>query len=570
MSISFIPNQPVFFVEDGTNPEDLPGRGSFDFSIPVKSGANDKTYFQVKVRPVAGSENVIQDPSFADPSYWSVSGSGNVITGLASIGNGSTGSVYKDLTGDITIGKNYQVQITVETIFGTAKVYDGTELLGEINSTGTHIISYTAVNDSIYVKIFDTSSYVELNNISINPLPENYAFGILDSDLNVLRVLTYVDDSEYFTLKKDTLTGVVVWDDLDLSDGCYYVAITDPETNLCTQFGLFNSDFSIGSGTSVPDLPGWEGSDPDEVLFFSDSGSSYVQITSPNGSQNYIQNTRTMLCAGKQYTIVVNASAGADGAFLKLQAGSVVTAPQTIAPSTPADYTYTITPDVNSYLKVINDNQTVPDVDPLTALVYDVTLALVNETDWSFDFWTPDTFAYKTTTETTSKILGVFNNEDGMGFCFEDSNFFPQIRVESKFLNRKYPGMRETLEDDRGGMSVAYGETRTNRMFKIEHQPNYVHDFLRLSCYADQFYIDQTQWFVVTEPYEIDFEEQLDNYAPTTLEITNPIQLVRNTNSGQSAAPPTEGELVAPEGDSITGDVIIITEPATGDYIAVK
>lgn len=73
-----------------------------------------------------------------------------------------------------------------------------------------------------------------------------------------------------------------------------------------------------------------------------------------------------------------------------------------------------------------------------------------------------------------------------------------------------------------------------------------------------------------SETYEVDYSDDLDNYAPASIEISEPVQLVRNTNSGETNSPPVEGELTAPSGDEISGEVIIITEPSTGDYITIK
>lgn len=539
MSLDFIKHQPVVFVETGTNPEDLPGRGEFDYKIPVEQG--DLTYLQVKISPIAGTENAISNPSFDPTTGWATSGSGLVVTGLATIGDGSTGEVRTPpIDSSLIPGKLYQVQITVTVMFGTAYLYNGTDLIAEINATGTQTISFTATNDDMKLAIEDDKSYIEITNFSLYRLPENYALGILDSAGVPVEVITFLEDPEYFNIKKDRLTIKVDWDALNIPDGCYYLAITDPETNTCTQFGVYNYDFTIGntdeSGTA--DIPGWNGSTDGFVIFY--PGPGRVDITANVNEIESIINTRTRLCANKDYQIIISMSTSdADVPVVVSSGGNSEN--QLVNGGTPTDYTYTITPGSLDFLTIAVDNNTVPAATPLAVTIYSITVKLVDEADWTFEFITPDQYALNTYGEEVKKI-GIFNNEDGLGFVFEDTNFYPNVKALAKFINRQPTYEKEVDENDIGTKSVAFGQLRMSRIFRIEHVPNYIVDFFALIPIADHVYIDEVEYFIESEGYTPNYSDELDNFATSEFQVSDPTQLIRNINSGQSGAPTVEGE----------------------------
>jgi hypothetical protein len=565
MSIAFIPNQPVYFVEDGTNPEDLPGRGQFDYSIPVKIGAGDRSYAQIKIAPVSGTPNTIEDPSFFTTTYWSTTGTGVVTYGKATIGDGSIGSIDRDLTGSIIPGKNYQLKVTITALFGKVRFYDGTTFIGEVFGPGTHIISYTAEFESIHAKVNESTSYVEIDNISIYVLPEDYTFAILDKNFSPVIIYDFLTNNDLFTIKNDTLTFYVDWDETELPEGCYYIGITDPESNLCNQFGLYNHDFTIGNDTDgVESIPGWSGNDPLKVVFNTDPN---AQILSNGGESNYIESNRVKLCAGKTYNVTVSAKRDILTAHIKLTVGAVSTAEQAVTLDTYSDFNFIITPLTDDYLHIVNENLT---AFPYTLFINDVTLELADISDWVFESKTPHFFNYTNINSETTKVFALFNNEDGLGFIFNGSNFFPQLRIKAKFINRDYKSRVVAKENDRGAKTKPFGQTRVARVFKIERQPNYIHDFINLSTINDYVYVDNVLWYVENEDYKVDYADDLDNFGPAELKLSVTQQLIRNINSGEQLGPPTGDGFLTIPADLGSSLQIEITDPSTGIFVTTK
>lgn len=561
MSLEFIKHQPVVFYSEDENPEDEPGRGDMEYQNLVD--ATDKTYLQVRIAPIAGASNLITDSAFTTSTYWSTSGSGNVTTGLATIGDGSSGAIYRGLEGGLINDKLYQVQITVLTMFGTANVYCGSDLIDSIQSTGTHKLSFVAANDDIWIKIEDDTSYIEIINVSIRRLPENYALAILNTNEVPVNIISYLSDPDFFTIKKDSLTICVDWDALNIISGCYYLAISDPETNTCQQFGLYNYDFTIDNTdeSGTPDIQGWNGNDNTNVLF--KPSVHRVEITAPTTTTKSITNTFGKLCANKDYQIVVSAGTSDTDVPLKLSCGGN-TETQLINGGTATDYTFTITPGALDYLTLALDNQTSPAPGPLTLTIYSVSVILHDITDWTFEYITPDQYRIAdilTQSPNKTKLVQLLNNDDGLGFVWQGSNFFPTIRVESKRLNRKYDYQKEINFNDRGLKEVAFGEVRTMTYFRIEHLPNYILDFLALVPIIDKFYINEVEWYVESESYEPNYDDSLDNFGSAEFIISKPEQLVRNILSGQTNAPPSVELLLTDDRG------MIITEPSTQNQI---
>lgn len=563
MSIALIDNQPVYFVLDGTNPEDLPANnGEYDFKIPVSRGSGDRTYCQIRIAPVAGSPNIITDSAFATTTYWGTTGSGLINTGNATIGDGTTGSIYKNLTTSITVGEIYQLQINVADLFGTAYVYNGTTLIATINSLGIQTVSFEAVNTTIFIKIIDSESYIQIYNVDLFALPTNFAVAILNTDYEPIEILHYDVDTDNFKIKGDRLTFFIDWDALGLDAGCYYIGLTDPEQNQCNQYGIYNPTFDLGGepdGSTT--ILGWQASYIGKVEF--QPSMPLAEIKSDIGEANYIINTRRKLCANKTYNIDVHAYSDATGANLGLICGGVVTATQSVT-STPAIFSFSLTTTTDDYLRIVCDN-TLGGISRLTLNVTEVELALASETDWYFEYKTLHPYKYIALNEIDFKVVGLFNNEDGLGFIFNGSDFFPQLRVHSKFKNRKYYGERIANENDEGLKRIDYAQRRKAKFFGIQLQPNYILDFLALAQDADHFYVDETEWFVENEEPNIKFSDELDNFGDVELELSKPQQLVRNINSGTISAPPIAGILADPSDTEVS-----LSEPATGDLIEAR
>lgn len=562
MSFSFINNQPVKFVEAGSFNEDDYGRGEFDYKIPVDFDENDFTKFQIKVSPFAGTLEGINDPNFtlaAGSPAWASSGSGTLTAGLATIGDGSTGQISISTEDRTLFEKNYLLVITVQEMFGTAYVYNDNNLIGEINATGEQSIGFTCDgSDSIVIKIEDDSSYIEITNVSCKQLADDWAVAVLDVYLEPVEIVRFSASPEYFVLKKDTLTVTIAWDLLNIPKGCYYLAITDPETNTCAQMGLYNSSFELDNydENGAESIDGWTG---EAGVSFTPSG--LCTITAATGTDVSIESNRYQLCAEKVYNITITArKATANDCTMVVTCGGD-SETWTVNSGTATTYTGTITLVGNDYFTITNDNTPGSGSDNVLE-IQSVVISLANDTDWSFEYITLYQYKLASFDQEDLKKIGIFNNEDGLGFVFEETEFYPTIRCESRIINRRFKYEKLVNENDNGLMSVAYGQMRGQRIFRMERHPNYLIDFFALIPIADRFFIDDVEFFVDSDTYEPAFDEELDNFANSEFLISEPQQLVRNINSGQTRYPPS------PDGEISDMDrIAVITEPRTGNTL---
>lgn len=546
MSYTFIENQPIIFSKE-PKPEYFEGRGEFDYSQLI-SRENDITYVQMKISPIEIETNIISSPDITDVTKWLVTGSGVKTMGLITIGGGSSGDAEADLINDPFPNPSgrYQVEIDVQTIFGTANIVSGSDIVGTINSSGTQTLTFF-FSGTISISIADSTSYIEITGMRLKRMPQFYLFAITDLNGNIVKILNSDRDASCFYFQKDRLTIQIEWgagspDFASIPDGCYYISIADPEDNPCNQFSFFNGDFVNRNNDEAGKIyiDGWSSVAPMITVPYFFPGPYRAVITAEDGlTPPGIRNTITQLCAGKEYEITFHGTeVTGHTATVKLICGGTT---QTISVSSDTTYTVNITPGTNDYLRITVDNSSAPGYD-VSVEIYEIFCFLVNDWDYSFPINSELPLKIQDNWDDTINVL-IYNNEDGIGFVFQDNIFQPNIRVFANIINRSYEIQREQEDDDAGVRRNQYGEVRKNRFLRIEHQPNIVHDFLSIGVIADYFYVyyslgpglgesNLKAYVIKNDSYEPDYSDNLDNMATVELEIGETVQLVRNVNSG--------------------------------------
>lgn len=61
--------------------------------------------------------------------------------------------------------------------------------------------------------------------------------------------------------------------------------------------------------------------------------------------------------------------------------------------------------------------------------------------------------------------------------------------------------------------------------------PEYYHDFLSLLPLYNNVYIDNKEYFVESDGYELDYNDDLPNYATANLSISEKIQHIETNNA---------------------------------------
>lgn len=531
---TYIKNQPIFFVKEGTNPEDLPGRGEFDYSIIT--APNDVNYYQVKIGPLTDTPSSITDPEFSGGTAgeWTGLGSAVIVPGLITIGDGSTGSASPGGTA-LTMfpNNNYQLVIDVQLIFGEAVVYNGGTEIARINSIGRQTISFPYSDDNINISIEDDTSYIEITRVDMFVLPYRFAYAILDADMNILHLIdSTTAASEEFVLKKDRLTILVSWGKYLDDPGCYYLALADPDTNDCLQFGIFNYQFLYGNDDESGNdrILNWAipPAATSVAAFYPDPARLVVTPNDENPIEFLTSTTTQQICPDKLYTVQFAANT-TEPIDVTVTIGDFSDTVTVIPAGSPQIYTFT---GVSSPYP--DDIHLIAEATELTELtIFGVQITLENIEDWTLPYVTPHPFKISDQYECSKKIT-IYNDEDGNGFVYDE--YFPNLRVDGKIINRKYKYEKEFQDTDIGERSVKFGERRTVRTLKIEHQPNYLLDFLTLGVIADNFIVDdnltQERFYVESDTADPDYSEELDNYGTLDLDISEPVQLVRNIDAG--------------------------------------
>lgn len=530
MAIQINPNQPIVF----NQPENCFDQPEF-FQIIDQT---DTTQIQIVSTPCLGADQVIRESSFGTyPSgEWNFSGFTQNKRGEVCLTAGSTGEIKQ--YNIFTTGDIYQITVSVLSLFGEMKVYNGQAFIGTITQTGDSVFTFTATNGELNIKVENTTYSACITAVTAFQINENF--------LAVVR--NYDDDSfayqinlallpGYFVFSKNTLTLSIPWSDLALDDGCYYLSLDDGCNNVCGQLGLYDQE--------MMQLAPWVKSGGGTLSYEGDGLMSFNAI----GTTIIVTNTITEFCAGITYNITVTI------------ANLVGTITFTIGDATSAGYTtdgvknFQLTPTTagNFYFSGTN-------VAP-NAVLSGLTIELVNESDYSFQY---NSAPFKLGTFPCTLLLNISNDNDAFDFVFVGSGFAPRIRLDATIRNSKYPATREIIETASGSKQIYFGRQRKEKELATEGMPEYVHDFLSLMFVADHLFIDGIEYNVEDDEPNLSYPDGTQDYAQLQALISVKEQSRENRHIGNPSNPisATEGFIVHP-----INRLEILTEPSTGDTV---
>jgi hypothetical protein len=134
--------------------------------------------------------------NFIDPSAWSVSAGGAIISGgLAQFTVGS-GVISKNIT---TVGNKYRLKVIVDSFLNdngmTLEIKNGASFVMNIASVGTHIIDITATANSLSLNsIITGSDYAHISEFSVYEIKDmNTVTGDYELDPTILEVKSTTD-----------------------------------------------------------------------------------------------------------------------------------------------------------------------------------------------------------------------------------------------------------------------------------------------------------------------------------------------------------------------------------------
>jgi hypothetical protein len=526
-NITLIGNQPIIFNQADNS------CGCPEISYQQVIDQTDITSMQFLVDPCPGIPNIICNSDFDTQDCWTILKGWTITGGLAIKETGTSGTLqYLNAT---EVGKLYQVVINVKTLIGTLEFMSGSQLIKQITTPGYYKFNFEST--ALYIQFFmsgNNNDYCELDSVTLFPLSENLAWGIIDSNGDTVSKTAYQEDPSSFCFAGNHVTVNINWADLGQLDGCYTIGLTNGCLNTCGQAGVPNGSFNSGSYY-------W-----DETITSGTPVSTFIgtqlNVTGTTGDSVEFLNNKLELCAGVEYSITVDVLKLLNSE-LTIQMGT-----QTQTTNVEGVQTFFITSDGTDLTLIF-------DMLGGTSQLYlgSVEIAVVNSQDYTFDYIS-NPIKLVTGSECDYKLLAICNNDDAWGFAFEGSCFFPKIRVEASLTMGSYPNERELNEFNNGFRQIQWAESRKIRSLNVSIHPEYVYDFLRFAPVADHFYIDNTEYISEDDEINVQVAADVFNSGTMTLNVSE-TQALYNVNKGNEfngCDPPGQLVVEKPTGDSIT------------------
>lgn len=503
-NITLIPNQPIVF----DLPEACSDCDPFIYSQVIKQ--TDITSIQFLVDPCPGIANLLCNPDFDTQDCWTSVKGWTITGGLAIKTEGTEGSLrYHNPT---EVDKLYQITINVKTLIGTLEFHSGTQLIKSITTPGIYTFNFVAKD--FFLEFYmsgDNNDYCELESVTLFPLSENLAYGIVTKAGATAAVVAYQDAPETFCFSNRHVTININWADLGLDDGCYTIGLTNGCLNTCGQNGVPNGSFTNGSQywdeTVIAGSP---------VTTFT---ATQLNVTGTTNDEVEFDHNHLTLCTGKTYKVTVD--------ILKLLNAELTVSLGTNNHTFTAEGVQAFNIVANGAGLNLNFLMT-----GATSQLYlaSVEIALVNESDYTFDY-TSIPIQLLTAPQCKFRQVSICNDDDAWGFAFEGSCFFPKIRVDSSLTMSSYPNDREMNEFNNGFRQVQWGESRKIRSFNVGLAPEYVYDFLRFIPVGDHVFIEDVEYVSEDEEIGIQLAQDQENVATMSVNLSE-VKALYNVNKG--------------------------------------
>lgn len=501
------PNQPVIFNES----VDLCSTDT-DYYVQIVDNS-DKTQFQLELTICFYQSQLLPDPNFNDPSEYTLGTNWNISNNTIchTSGFGSGFSTVYNFDSDL---KYYQATVVVDSISNAASfnVYFGSTFVGSFSSVGTHVF-YGFPSEffgimPIAIVPNNITDEVCISSLSAFDILTNFIVAIYDTDDNYIISINYNDNPEYFVFKYDSVTITIDWEELAISNGCYYLCLLDPCINTNGQ----NYPAIIINPSFTGNANGWTlganwvyNSNAVDGTFTGTLANNF--ITQTNVFNNYLSPATIQ--------VTVPAKTGNINVFFGTALVGTITATGVTS--------ITGTPVGNLNLRFyINSG---------TATISDMSVVQVDPADYQCDL-SSNVFKLGNYISACPEtlLINACNNEDGMGFIFNGSGFTQRLRLQGKLRQAKYTSQRIVEEDSNGKKRVVYYSGRKSKNLVADLLPEYIHDFLRTLIGYDNFYINSTAYFVDDDEYNVTYDDSQDNVGSISLLVSEKTQLIRNKN----------------------------------------
>jgi hypothetical protein len=513
MATEYLPNQPISFIND------LDTCASPTSKYVQIADINDVNQFQFKVTYCDTSCNdIFNYGEISLGEDWSYTIDGYCKAGLG------TSSLQIPMA-DITTGLTY-IKVTILSINGTLELNvagnDAAELLGYISAPGTYEF-YINVQTTYPVLYFnpvttETTACVDLTTgLSLAcPINLDYVVQIRDTDGNYIATVSPLQR----TVSSNYLTYSLNWANLGITSGCVTVCIADPCLNTNGQFDNPLNDITPSEVNS-----GGSGfiTNPDWVNFYYADEDEFG-----TGELTYDINPG-LSC----YNICFTISPASAGARMKIVNGLW----ESSWISSPDDYCINIPAYDNSYPLILSFESFYNDEAIHLVEVFNLTMTACNQSYICDCCSAP----IKIGSYECTHVVKSYCDKDALGFKFCNSTFVPQIRLSSKLVRASYQTTRESFEDSAGNKNTIYFKRRRSKNFRVDPAvAEYVHDYLSTLSGYDHMFIDNHEYFVDDDEYQVSYPSRNDIEAIVSINVSEKVQLTENKNCGSDCTPTYE------------------------------
>jgi hypothetical protein len=506
MSFTSIPNQPIIFTSNTA--VDCPGCGG-DYKQLLDF--NDQVFFQLETELCDSAFSLIPKSS-TFVNFRSVNG--------ALCTDGGTSSI----TQSYQINFNTRLIALTFTILsiesGTLKVRMGGSSTYEFTLAGT----YTVYFNNVFVLgiafgvAFESTDFVGCINfqgIKVQGLPStnHIKLGIVDATtLDVIDLITPL-----YTVKDNKITAAFRLSDVEVSEGCYRLAMTDYCTNTCGQNFLYNGNFI--------DEDGWVKSGNGGISFI--PGTIYNQVlfdvTGFQTNAILTQDLSNNLCDGLTYNVTINIiSILYADIFIRVGTGNSEqvfgTGLQTIQ----------IVADGNSPIEIQVINAAPTDFSLAEAVISSISISIADE-DIQWNLYS-DVLSIGDYDDECKyfKIEGC-NAEDQFNLAFGGSSFLPAIRLEGRKFRAQYVTEVNNFRFASGKYQTTYVDREKKWTFAFGRLPEYVLDFLSTIFYYDNCYVNGDLYYAIDGEFpDVEYNDA-DDLGAIAIDLALKSSKVRKT-----------------------------------------
>jgi hypothetical protein len=544
MSFTSIPNQPIIFTSNTA--VDCPGCGG-DYKQLLDF--NDQVFFQLESQPCFINQKLTAISS-TFVNFRSESG------GLCT--DGGTSSLSQTYQTDFN-SQLFSVTFTILSIeSGTLKVRMGGSSTYEFYLAGTYTVYFSNVFvlGIAFGVVFESTDFIGCINfqtIKVQGVPSvnQMRIGIVDAiTLETVDVFTPL-----YTVKDNKITGAFRLSDVEVSEGCYRLAMADFCTNTCGQSYVFNGNF-IGED-------GWIKSGTGTITFV--PGSIFNQVVFELLGfvidSTLTQSVSNNLCDGLTYNVSVNIlSRNLTRVFAQIggeQVEILGTGLQTVQ----------IVADGNNPLSLYVIQDTFSSTTLCELVIATISISIAEE-DIQWDMYSDVLSIGDYDDECKYFQIEGCNAEDQFNLAFGGSSFLPAIRLEGRKFRAQYVTEVNNFRFASGRYQTTYVDREKKWTFAFGRLPEYVLDFLSTIFYYDNCYVNGDLYYAIDGEFpDVEYNDA-DDLGAISIDLALKSSKVRKTICSNTDADCLPSILDNPEEPFLLtqDDNRLVTEDSTNLY----